>query len=83
MTCSAVLFEPWFGNFLFNKVFEEFMDNVNVALQVNGVYKENGPNNPMARHCTFGMFTVPLTSTSQILLLFDIQISGRNHSGPF
>jgi hypothetical protein len=29
-----------------------FMDRVNVALRVNSVFEENGPNSPTARHCT-------------------------------
>jgi hypothetical protein len=50
MTCVALL-EPCFGSFLISNVFKEFMEYVIVALQVSGVFKENGPYNPVVRHC--------------------------------
>jgi hypothetical protein len=43
MTCCAVLFEPWFGNFLLSMAFQEFVDCVDVALRVNCIVKEIGP----------------------------------------
>jgi hypothetical protein len=51
VTCRTVLLEPYFRNFLFRKVSEEFMGCVSKTLEVNWVLEENGPKNLTARHC--------------------------------
>jgi hypothetical protein len=41
-----------FRKFIFSQVSEEFMDCINVVLQVNDVFEGNGPKNPTAIHGT-------------------------------
>jgi hypothetical protein len=60
LVCCAVLLEPRFYSFFFSKVSKKLMGNFDVALRVNGVFEESGPNNRKARYC------IPQSNTDRV-----------------
>jgi hypothetical protein len=87
MTCCTALLEPCVCSLFLSKVFEEFVDHIDVTLRMFEIFEENKPKNLTARNCTsysnlvrvkscLRIFEQTYTSTARVRVRWNLASSG-------